>query len=109
MTDLTAATWCGLVLAAPTDPPELMCLMSRPASRRDAFAGLLTWTVEGGARILSPRRRTRTAAAERRPRACGRNHPQAVPDRAVRDSARRVALPAVRLSRLGQVIARRMR
>jgi transcriptional regulator with XRE-family HTH domain len=45
--DLTAATWCDLVIEAITDSEDIRCLMSDPIAAEEAFAELVAWSISG--------------------------------------------------------------
>jgi hypothetical protein len=45
--DLTAATWCDLVIAAISSSEDVRCLMADPIANEQAFAELLAWAFGG--------------------------------------------------------------
>lgn len=45
--DLTAATWCDLLIEAIASSEDVRCLMADPIAAEQAFAELLTWAVSG--------------------------------------------------------------
>ena len=45
--DLTAATWCDLVIEAITGSEDIRCLMCDPIATEQAFAELVAWSISG--------------------------------------------------------------
>jgi DNA-binding XRE family transcriptional regulator len=45
--DLTAATWCDLVIEAIANSEDIQCLMSDPIATEQAFAELVSWSIGG--------------------------------------------------------------